>query len=182
MKKLLLAALLTATGATAQIKEIERYVALNISIDAKNAISGSAPTNGNQELDITASLEIHLGNRLTWGIQYESFKAIGYYKASWGAGYLFEPIDRLRVHVDFQTELILRQGPMVEPHFQQWHQFIGASLNCKVMYEPLPETIPNFYVGFKGGEQMRGDKKAAGYKDYFVFNGAVSFEYVIYFN
>jgi len=159
--------------------QIERYVAFNSSVDVRNAVVGSAPTNFNPELDINFATEIHFGKGITFGIHYETFKAIGYYKASWGAGYVFEPLKRLRAHIDLQTELIFRQGNVTDELFKHQHKYIGVSINGKLVYELFPKTLPNVYFGFKGSPQLRGDKKSAGYKDYLVFNGHFVVEYVV---
>jgi hypothetical protein len=172
MKKLLTLLLLPlfASG------QIERYVSATISIDAMNIIKGSQPTNFKQEFDLSANASIHLGNGLTWNFQFETFKAIGYSELSCGAGYVIEPLPKVRVHFDLMTELIFRKGEMVEKHFQQNDQFIGASTNIKLGYE----VLPNVYVGGIGGLQLRGDLKDAGYKNYIKFNGGISVEYVVY--
>jgi len=175
MKKLIL--LLFPLFASGQI---ERYVAFNSSIDIRNAVIGSAPTENKPELDLNLAVEFHFKNQLTFGIHYETFKAIGYYKASWGAGYVFEPLKRLRAHIDLQTELIFRQGNVTDELFKQQHKYIGVSINGKLVYELLPKTLPNVYFGFKGSPQLRGDKKSAGYKDYLVFNGHFVVEYLFY--
>jgi len=156
--------------------QIDRYVSATISIDALNIIKGSQPTNYKPEFDLSANASIHLGNGLTWNFQFETFKAIGYSELSCGAGYVIGPLPKVRVHFDLMTELIFRRGEMVEQYFQHNDTFIGVSVNCKVLYE----ILPNLYTGIRVGEQMRGDLKSAGYKDYFVFNGSVVFEYVIY--
>jgi len=158
--------------------QIERYVAFNSSIDIRNATVGSAPTENKPELDLNLAVEFHFKNQLTFGIHYETFKAIGYYKASWGVGYVFEPLKRLRAHIDLQTELIFRQGNVTDELFKQQHKYIGLSINGKLMYE----ILPNFYAGLKASEQMRGDLKEAGYKDYLVFNGHFVVEYVVNIN
>ncbi len=178
MKKLILV-LLLPLFVSAQ-NEIERYVSGTISLDARNITTGSQATNNNQEFDLKANITLLLCHNITFGAEFESFKAIGYTELSWGAGYVFEPINRLRVHVDLQTEWIFRRGPMVEEYFQYEDEFIGISVNAKAGYELLPDTLPNVYFGGQIGGQLRGDLKAAGYKNYIKINGAVTVEYVIY--
>jgi len=172
MKKLITLLLLTQLS----FGQIDRYFATSISIDGRNAIFGSQPTENKPELDLQLSAELHLGNGLTWGFHYEQFPKIGYSKLSCGAGYVFEPINKIRVHANLETELIFRRGEMVEQYFQHNDTFIGVSVNYKVLYE----IVPNLYTGIRIGEQLRGDLKSAGYNDYFKFNGSVVFEYVIY--
>jgi hypothetical protein len=156
--------------------QIDRYVSATISIDVMNIIKGSQPTNYKPEFDLSANASIHLGNGLTWNFQFETFKAIGYSELSCGAGYVIEPLPKVRVHFDLMTELIFRRGEMVEQHFQYNDQFIGASTNIKLGYE----VLPNVYVGGIGGVQYAGDLVDAGYSKKFRFNGGVCVEYVLY--
>jgi len=154
--------------------QIERYVSFNSSVDARNIIFGSAPTNFNPELDLQIGTTLHLGKGITFGLNYESFKAIGYYKASYAIGYVFEPINKIRVHATIEPELIFRRGDL-EPYYKVYNNFYGISANCQIGYEVLPKL----YLGLRGGLQLRGDKKSAGYKDYLVFNGHFLVEYVV---
>jgi hypothetical protein len=182
MKKLLLMCLLPIM-VLAQHKEIDRYVSGTVSIDGMNIAKGSQATNDKKEFDIKANFTINLCHNITFGVEFESFKAIGYSELSWGAGYIFEPTERLRVHVDLQTELIFRRGEMVEVYFQHEDQFIGASINAKVGYELFPKWLPNVYFGEQFGAQLRGDLLAAGYtkfKDFVKGNRSFTVEYVIY--
>jgi len=155
--------------------QIERYVAFNSSIDARNITVGSEPTNFKPKLDLQLGTTLHLGKGWTFGLNYETFKAIGYYKASYAIGYVFEPINKIRVHTTIEPELIFRRGDL-ETYYKINKNFYGISANCQIGYEVLPQL----YFGLRGGLQVRGDKQSAGYKDYLVFNGHFVVEYVVY--
>jgi len=154
--------------------QIERYVAFNSSIDVRNAIVGSQPTENKPEVDLQFGANIHLGNGITFGLNYESFKAIGYYKASYQVGYVIEPFNKVRVHTYIEPELIMRRGD-VENYFKINDNFLGLSVNSQITYE----VLPSLYLGLRGGLEARGDLIAAGYKDYMVFNGHLVVEYLI---
>jgi hypothetical protein len=156
--------------------QIERYVYGSVSIDAVNIVKGSQPTNNKPEFDLNFDAGIHLGNNITWNFNFESFKAIGYSKLACGAGYIFEPMPKVRIHLVGLTELIFRRGSMVEQYFQYNDTFIGASINAKLLYN----VVDNLYIGGCIGGQLRGDLKDAGYKDYIKINGAIVVEYLIY--
>jgi len=180
MEKLIIM-LLFSICAIGQKKEIPRFFEVIGRLDVRNALVGSAPTGGNPEINWQIGGNLHLGKGITFGLNYEQFPAIGYYEASYSVGYVFEPIERLRVNGTIEPELIFRRGD-VENYFKINKNFYGISVNCSIKYEVLPETLPNFCIGLKGGYQLRGDLQSAGYTKYIIFNGSIEIGYVIILN
>jgi len=183
MKKYTTLIILLLTSLTYS-QELKPQVIFTFGVDPRNAIVGSDPTNNKPELDLLFGVKLIGCNPSTnkpipleLGLNYEHFKAIGFYKLGVEFGWLFKVNNTFRLVPSLETAMVRRQGN-VEPFFKINQNFIVQSANLSVR----TKVVKDFFVSLKGGYSYRGDLRDAGYSKVFIFNGTLEFIYCLEFD
>jgi hypothetical protein len=140
MKTLIL--ILFTTVATAQ------HVQFFAGADIRNAVTGSAPTNNQPELDLLLRLDAIAESGLGVSLFYENFEAIEFSK--WGIGLKqeFTLLDKLTLSYIVEPTVIKRDWgsyPLYDPY--QFHQLINSNPNYTIYTEFTAQQLADAGVG-----------------------------------
>lgn len=147
MKNLLLIALIATTSNFYSQKQY-----LNVSVDIRNAIIGSNPSNNKPSLDIIILGGVTDKNGITLEAGYENFKAIKFSKIYFGIGYTFVHWSKkLECAVTLEPTYITRDWG--DDYGKVTYKSIGAS--SRVTYN----VNDNFGVSLLGNVLLRTDNE-----------------------
>jgi hypothetical protein len=146
MKKIILAILITGLS----FAQNNPYVAFSASVDVRNAIVGSQPTENNPELNFILGFQM-VGKSVEVGIFYESFKSIEFSRYGVNAGYQFPIIEKLTITPSLQFSMISRKE--VEQEYYGEGCFLSYGANLNIRYE----IIDNLTIGLRSECVARTD-------------------------
>jgi len=164
MKKLILTLLIASASYSQSIN-------LSAGFDVRNAIIGSEPTNNNPELDLLLSCRMVSNHNVVISVQYETFKAIGFDRYSFGVGYRFTPIEKIYLIPSINADLIGRKWK----YNGSESSHLAFSLNNIISYD----LNDNFAIGLETNLQNRADLNAKYGETNYVLSNYLTLIYKI---